>query len=145
MSKKPKASDEGPAAPAIDPANFVILESADGHRFLVDKNCAKVSRLIKQALGSIALGDPMHTNELQCSQSTWGRPSSSALDANSSSSTSATYTLVRLLAVDAAQLEEGIRFGHYKYRYDQESDKRPPCPMLAQGGKFAPVACLLQL
>ena len=55
MSKKVpgggKAKEEdGAQAPMFDPSNFVVLESAEGDRFFVDRNCARLSRLCKAAL-----------------------------------------------------------------------------------------------
>ncbi|CUF99546.1 Hypothetical protein, putative [Bodo saltans] len=143
MSKKVAAKgakeEEGPQAPVFDPSTFVALESSDGDCLLLDRNCARLSRLLKQVLQ-----DPNPSNQIEYSVSTLTFPiapellakqpvtaatspdPSTSLEggADSAAPNTLTYPLIKIHALNSEQLSHAVAFMHYKYRYDSEAEKK---------------------
>jgi|EP00670_Eutreptiella_braarudii_P019905 transcription elongation factor B subunit 1 len=82
--------------PAFDVTQTVRLVSKDGFEFVLHKNCAMVSKTVKTMLNS-----PQSTKEMQ-------------------------EGMIHLPSIDAPVLEKAIQYFHYKYRYDNDPDNRPP-------------------
>lgn len=163
MSKKQagKGKEEEPVvSPAIDPSVFVILESCDGERFFVDRNCARLSRLCRSVLNTLESNTPTNTIEV-CSSIVSYSPTSELVarpDADqqgsavaSSSSSALTYPCVRLNFLSSTQLLKAISFMHYKYRFDSEAEKKPQLifpkgpPQGRDALEWAAIATMLQL
>ena len=89
-------------ATPIDRADYVKLVSKEGHIFIVHRQCAMVSRLIKGYLtGQTAVAT---------AQVGWD---ASAPD------------VVTFSFVTAVHLEKVVQYFYYKFRYDNDPDHRP--------------------
>jgi hypothetical protein len=176
MSKKVAAKgvkeEEGPQAPVFDPSTFVALESSDGDCIFLDRNCARLSRLLKQVLQDANPSDQIEYSvstitfpiapELLAKQTapvtaaTSPDPSTSldGVDSCPPAPSTITYPLIKIHALNTEQLSHAVSFMHYKYRYDGEADKKTTTVFGASGGavprgldglRWAAVAHVLQL
>lgn len=100
-----KAKEDPPLseqAKALDPTSFIRLISSEGHVLIVEKECAKASKLIKNYLaGQQQQGnkdiawDDLRENEL------------------------------RFPTTNAKLLEKAAQYFYYKFKYDNDPDGRP--------------------
>jgi hypothetical protein len=101
-----KQTDEPPPPVTVDPNHFVGLESGDGHVFIVDRNCAKISKICKSVLQNAAL------------------PASTGVEVRLAGHSQMPYLTFPFLT--AQQLERAIRFMYYKYKNDSEPVESRP-------------------
>lgn len=112
MSKKAKGQlEEPPPVQPFDPTVFVQLVSGDGAVFYCDRNCAKISKLVKTCLTQ---GPPAGCVEAVLQESESG------------------LQRVRFPMLSAPQLENAVRFMHYKYKGDLDAEHRTPFPLPTQ-------------
>lgn len=111
MSKKPKQTEEPPPPPLFDPTVMVILVSGDGHEFYVDRNCAKISNLLKQCL---------------LVWQTSGKEAAAPIPEITLGDSSSGHPRITLPFTTQHHLDRIIQFMHYKYRFDADPDKRVP-------------------
>ncbi|RNF04066.1 uncharacterized protein Tco025E_08029 [Trypanosoma conorhini] len=120
MSKKARAPpppEQAVAAPiAFDCSYMVCLRSADGRLFLVDRNCAMVSAVIRSAMwkgrrGSDSVGaNGVTTLPYTCVMTTIGTES---------------YETIAVDEVGGDLLELALEAMYFKYRYDGDPERRP--------------------
>ena len=114
MSKKSKVHQEE-AAPVqvFDPSVMVRLVSCDDHVFFCDRNCVKISQLMKHCLLQ-EKSAPLDTSDACFLEEP---------------ATDGSVAGIRFRFVNAEKLEKGLRFVHMKYRFDTDApDHRPPMP-----------------
>lgn len=131
MSKKVKSAlDEPIASPPFDPSVMVKLVSGDGHAFFVDRNAARVSKLLKQGIANIqqAGASPPLANGVSVDEFN-GIP------------------VISFEFLSSAQLQRAIKFMMYKYRYDADAEHRAPFDFgtAAESIEMLSVAALLQM
>jgi transcription elongation factor B subunit 1 len=101
--KKKKELPPPPSGAApIEPSTFVKLISMEGHVFIVDKQCAKVSKLIKSYLSG-------QTN-VSTKDVTWDE---------------ANKDVVRFPFIAGKHLEATIQYFYFKVRFEKDPDNRP--------------------
>lgn len=88
----------------LDPNNFIRLVSREGHDFIVDKECAKVSKLIKNYL----------SNQMQVAKKDIVFDDSDE-----------TKVVIRFPYTSAALLEKTVQYFYYKHRYEGDAENRP--------------------
>ena len=98
--KGAKQAEEPPPPVTVDPQHFIRLLSGDDHIFIVDKNCAKISKICKGVIQSLAFPVPPGVEV-----SSGGSPAMPS---------------VKFSFLTKEQLERAIRFMYYKYRNDAE-------------------------
>jgi hypothetical protein len=113
-----KQVDEPPPPVTVDPSYFICLQSGDGHAFVVDRNCAKISKICKGVIQSLAFPVPPGVEVCMA-----GNPQ---------------MPHVKFTFLTKEQLERAIRFMYFKYRNDSEVmenrsafDYRNPSELLA--------------
>lgn len=126
--------------PPIDPQRFVKLVSQDGHVFVVDRECAKVSRVLKNLLATTAtpggttapMGatQPVMVDEAPPMGATTeparGQPADAAAVAAAVVLPPPIASLPTIrFTVSARLLEKAIQYFYYKNRYDGDPDHRP--------------------
>lgn len=101
MMKKVEAPPVCEAAQKLDPDDFVKIVSKEGHEFLVYKECAKVSKLMKNFLEN---KQGVTEKEIYVSE----------LDGS-----------IHCRSLSAPLLEKTIQYFYHKYRYDNDPEHRP--------------------
>ncbi len=89
----------------LDPLNFIRLVSREGHEFLLDKECAKVSKLIK--------------NYLANQMAALNKKDVIFDDADE------TKIIIRFPFTSAALLEKTVQYFYFKHRYEGDPENRP--------------------
>lgn len=169
MSKKPQGKgkdEEVIQSPALDVNNVVVLEANDNHQFIVDKNCARLSRLVKSVLNAIQSNT--FTETLDVASRTSAIVSVAELIPRPAAATSASQDaadvaalahsphqpnslpVVHLKFLSSTQLEKAVAFMYYKYKFDHEAEKKPqvlfPNPISTKESmEWIAIASLLQL
>lgn len=98
----------------ISPATYVRLVSREGHEFLVDRECAKVSRLIKHYLNSQQQGG-----------SGGSAPASVKEVVMDEYQQEGAMTVVRFPYTSAQLLEKTVQYFYFKHRYESDPENRP--------------------
>ena len=88
---------------------MVQLQSADGTVFFIDRNCAKISGVLKTCYNGTFSPDTNKVVELV--------PAAAEGPAN---------PIVRFTFLNASQVERMLRYLCLKYKYDLDPDHRPP-------------------
>ena len=99
-----------PHAPDPDKTVFVKLVSVDGHAFYIDKECACVSKRIKQLLAGQ-------------SSLTATKGDSKFVGFNEDEENPVIYLKDPF---DHKKVEKLCQYFYYKHRYDNDPDRRPP-------------------
>jgi hypothetical protein len=143
MSKKAKGhAEELVAPPPFDPTVMVRLIASDDYVFYVDRNCARISKVVRNLVPAAPSAAAPGAAALTIDTAAAGKQTNSkpappgqevAFLVDPASAAAAPDTLglatVKFPFLTAKQLETAIKFMCYKYRYDSDApDHRPPMP-----------------
>lgn len=92
----------------VSPQNHVKLISKEGHEFIIDRECAKVARLIKSYLTSQP-GGAVSRREVVLEENTVPEE----------------MPIIRLPYTSAALLEKTVQYFYFKHRYESDPENRP--------------------
>ena len=141
------AVEEVPTSPAFDLTHYVKLISGDGTVFFADRNCAKVSKLIQSCLDIILNNVRPNTPSTMLPSHEVTIKFASIISSNTSAGL-LTIPEIQIHFLNSLQLEEALRFGYFKYRYDGEAvERRAPflfSPLLDHL-EIASIGMLLQM
>lgn len=96
----------------ISPATYVRLISREGHEFFLDRECAKVSRLIKHYLMSLQQGNISGMNSVREVVMDDAQPEGGMIT-------------IRLPYTAAPLLEKTVQYFYFKHRYESDPENRP--------------------
>ncbi|KEG12491.1 hypothetical protein DQ04_01671080 [Trypanosoma grayi] len=110
---------------AFDKSHMLCVRSADGHRFLVDRNCAMVSGVLRRMMRRKSCdGDTATaTTTTATTITTVTTPSPTPSEVIRIGCES--YELLQLDEIRSDLLELALQAMHFKYRYDGDPERRP--------------------
>ncbi|KAG8342543.1 hypothetical protein ERJ75_001191900 [Trypanosoma vivax] len=91
----------------LDPSEYIHMTSADGHKFVLHRECACVSPLIRKSLAD-HLGPTLPELRVEWSRGDEELPA------------------IHFLTAPAPLLEMVVQYMYYKHRYEGDAGERPP-------------------